>query len=551
MGVGHAYAIALQGAEGKVVTVECDVCRGLPGISVVGMGDAAVVQAKDRIRSALRNTGVQWPGSRTVMSLSPAAMPKSGSGYDVAMVCAMLLASGATGVTEAVRERVHSAVLVGELGLDGSVRPVPGIFPRVAAAAAHGFRHVVVPEACAEEARRAVELLDDEPSPGPKTGRAEQPGQLGYPGQPMVHLASHLGQVLDWMHGGQLPRPVTGQALPPGDVPGNISDVSDMSDMSDVVGQSEAVRAVEVAAAGGHNLMLTGPPGSGKSMLAERLPGILPPMTRREQREAAVVHSIAGTKGDLSAIWRGTRPFIAPHHSITHAAMIGGGAIPVPGAVSLAHHGVLFVDEVAEARRDVLDSLRTPLEKRQVEIIRQRQIMTFPAQFQLVLAANPCPCGAELASECRCPSGARRRYQAKISGPLRDRIDVFARTRSVSKSASASSRAEPSSIIAERVCAARDRALQRWARVSRELGGERDFLNSTIPSTILRDDFAPDGNGTTALEGLVMSRELSQRGADRALRVAWTLADLAGADRPGLDHVLDAVDLFRDGTELD
>ena len=309
--------------------------------------------------------------------------------------------------------------------------------------------------------------------------------------------------------------------------------------MADVVGQPEAKRAVEIAAAGGHDLMFTGPPGSGKSMLAACLPGILPPMTTTEKVEAAVVHSVAGTKGNVSQIWQGRRPFVASHHTVTQVALIGGGAVPRPGAASLAHHGVLFIDEVAEAKAAVLDGLRVPMETRRIELVRQRQIVRYPAQFQLVLAANPCPCGAEFAAECTCPGAARARYQAKLSGPLRDRIDIFARTRTTSTASLTSESPESSAVVAERVAQARERALRRWGRI-----------NATVPGSTMRAEHPATDEAMIVLQDMLRTRTLSQRGVDRALRVAWTLADCAGATRPGLEHVCDAVDLYRDGAEV-
>lgn len=510
MGVGQSYSMALEGLEGLLVTVECDLGRGLPGVSVVGLGDAAVVQARDRIRSAMHNSALAWPQSRVVMSLSPASIPKAGAGFDLAMVCALL--SAQTG-GKRVQERLARTVLTGELGLDGSVRPVPGIVSIVRAAARHGFAHVVVPRANAHEAYRA-------------SASAEGVDVL---------VADNLASVLQWVRTGiglHPPEVSDWEGPNPGAIP----------DLADVVCQPEARRAVEIAAAGGHNLMLSGPPGSGKSMLAERLPGILPPMTREEQLEVAAIHSIAGSKGNLASVWAHRRPYVAPHHSVTAAALIGGGSgRPLPGAVSLAHHGVLFIDEVAEARSEVLDCLRVPMELRRVEIQRARRSVRFPAQFQLVLAANPCPCGAERASKCRCPSGVRARYQARLSGPLRDRIDIFARTRS-STLAVIQAREEGSAAVAARVREASERGRARWKALRPECSPE--LINATVPGTLLRLDGAPSEDGLLVLQELLREGAITQRGVDRALRVAWTLADLEGVDRPGLSQVMDAVEMY-------
>ncbi len=488
-----------------MVTVECDVGRGLPGVSVVGLGDAAVVQARDRIRSAMQNTGVAWPGSRVVMSLSPAAIPKAGSGYDVAMVCSILAARD-----RQVQRRLSGAVLVGELGLDGAIRGVPGVLTIVRTASQAGFQRVIIPGANLVEGQRAAVHYDIE-----------------------VLYATHLTDLVAWLDGYDLP-PV-GEVMQKEGRPR-------VPDMADVVGQPTARRALEIAAAGGHAIMLQGPPGSGKSMLAERLPGILPPMQPNEQIEAAEVHSIAGDQGNLDGIWHGIRPFVSPHHSVTTAGLVGGGSGRLrPGAASLAHHGVLFIDEVAEARPSVIDSLRVPMEQRKVELVRAQRTLTFPAQFQLVMAANPCPCGAERAAECRCPSRSRSRYQARLSGPLKDRIDVFARTVTSQDALVQSSGEESTEVVAERVQEAAMRARRRWDSLG--LAPEGTMNNSTVPSTLLRTDWAPHPDGILALEELLRDGTLTQRRIDRAIRVAWTMCDLDGAERPNLGHVMDAADM--------
>ncbi|KGM19371.1 YifB family Mg chelatase-like AAA ATPase [Corynebacterium auriscanis] len=509
MSVGTSYSMALEGMEGRLVTVECDVSRGLPGISVVGLGDAAVLQAKERIRAALGNSGINWPGSRTVMSLSPASLPKAGAGYDLAMVLAMLAAKGCTTGT---KQRLGSAVIVGELGLEGDVRPVDGVLAIVLSAMRQGFDTIVIPQGNAEEAARVSQAM---------SATTE------------VVCVEHLKDAIEWMHGAQLSA--AAMVAPLQDTQMKHSRV----DLADVVGQPEAKRAVEIAAAGGHALMFTGPPGSGKSMLAGCIPGILPPMTTMEQVEAAAVHSVAGSKGNPGAIWAGQRPFVAPHHTVTHAALIGGGNTPRPGAVSLAHHGVLFIDEVAEAKASVLDGLRVPMETRSVELVRQRHIVRYPAHFQLILAANPCPCGAEFAAECTCPGAVRARYQAKLSGPLRDRIDIFARTRTTTSATLTAETPETTCAVAERVAEARQRALARWGQV-----------NAAVPGKLLRAQHPATDEAMLVLQDMLRTKTLTQRGVDRALRVAWTLADWSGCPKPGLEQVCDAVDMYRDGAEV-
>lgn len=528
MGVGHTLSMALEGLEGLVVRVECDVGMGLPGISVIGMGDAAVVQARDRVRAALNNSGLQWPGQRVVMSLSPAGVPKAGAGYDLAMVCAMLAARG---ISPVAQERLKDTVLVGELGLDGRLRSVPGILPIIVVAGRRELPRVLIPADNAAEGLRAAGLV-----PGVE-----------------VLVAETLGEVVQWMSEGtelltaadyaELIDAESSQGI------GNASSgcgTQDTGDLADVVSQPEARRAVEVAAAGGHALMLTGPPGSGKSMLAQRLPGLLPPMERDELLEAAAIHSISGMRGDLASIFRGSRPFVAPHHTVTTAGLIGGGARPLPGAISLAHQGVLFLDEVAEVARPVLDTLRAPMETRRVELVRNKRSVVYPAQFQLVCAANPCPCGAEFDANCTCRSGDRARYQAKLSGPLRDRIDVFARTRSNRLAVLTDDAEETTATVRQRVLEADARARSRWGGVEKPEEHAGAWVNATVPGKVLRREFPAEEAGMLVLQDLLREGRLSQRGVDRALRVSWTLCDLRRGETPSMGDVLDAVDMFSD-----
>lgn len=518
--VGQAQGIALNGVTGTPVTVECDISRGLPGMSIVGLGDTAVVQARDRVRSAMINSGLDWPKSRVVMSLSPASVPKRGAGFDLPMVLAILDAQGAVPSQE-----LRSTVVVGELGLDGSVRPVDGVLPMLVAAEGAGFRRAAVPVGNAAEAARAAQAT----------------------GLDVVGLA-HLGELLPWIRGGPahdlascLSDNAGGPVVPGA---GQGSEAAGGADLADVCGQDEARRGLEIAAAGGHHLWLAGPPGTGKSMLAERLPGILPPLAQSEQLETAAVHSVAGARQRLEQVWLGQRPFVAPHHSVTRAALAGGGAGRIrPGAVSIAHNGVLFIDEAPEVSAGTLELLRTPMETGHIDIVRHHGTVRFPSRFQLVLASNPCPCGAAEPVDCRCRGGVRDRYLQRLSGPLLDRVDLAVRTRAGQGESLIGSGAgtagtqlpESSAQVRERVVEARDRAVHRW-RTWRS--------NAAAPGPALRRHHSADDAGMVMLQEKLRTGVVSQRGVDRTLRVAWTMTDLAGGGRPGMGEVMDALELF-------
>ena len=512
--VGQATGIALSGISGIPVTVECDISRGLPGMSIVGLGDTAVVQARDRVRSAMINSGLEWPRSRVVMSLSPASVPKSGSGFDLPMVLAILSAQ-----SKVPAETCEDVVVIGELGLDGTVRPVDGVLPMLLAARERGCRRAAVPQAVVTEARR-VSGLD-------------------------IAGLSHLRELVSWVRGelefSDSGHPGTdrtschrhsSRAVPDSD--------TGAGDLADVLGQDEARRGVEVAAAGGHHLWLTGPPGSGKSMLAERIPGILPPLDDTEQLETAAVHSVAGDRGRLEAVWQGIRPFVAPHHSVSPAALTGGGSGRVrPGAVSLAHNGVLFIDEAPEVASGTLELLRTPMETGRIEVMRHRGTTVFPARFQLILASNPCPCGAADARDCRCRGGVRDRYLQRLSGPLLDRVDVCVRTNGnrLARLDRTPASTDSSAVVAARVAEARDRARHRWMQWGLA-------SNATVPGTVLRTQRPAEDAAMELLQNRLRCGDVSQRGVDRTLRVAWTLTDLAGAQVPGVAEVMDALELF-------
>ncbi|QGU04905.1 YifB family Mg chelatase-like AAA ATPase [Corynebacterium comes] len=487
MALGRTHTIALEGVSARIVTVEANVGPGLPGIHMVGLGDAAVTESRDRIRTAVANSSLSWPKTKIVVSMSPASLRKSGSHFDLPTAVAVL----AAGAPE-TRDRLLESVLVGELGLDGTVRSVSGVLPALLAARQHGFTHAVIPPGNADEATLVEGLV--------------------------VHTAATLVEAWNWATGAAgLPRAT-------GSVPARCRKVPDFADLA---GQPEARLAAEVAAAGGHHMLLLGPPGSGKSMIAARLPGILPPLTPAQSLEATAVHSVAG-RGQVMT----QAPFIDPHHSITRAALLGGGSgVPRPGAVSLAHHGVLFLDEVSEIPAAILDGLRTPLEDGHIRLIRARREVIFPARLQLILAANPCRCAAEDPARCRCRSRDRSTYLGNISGPLRDRLDIVATT-SATGAVLGTGDDEPSSRIAERVAQARERAQARWR-----------MTNAMMDPHELRRHHPADEAGMAMLGALLSDGGLTQRGVDRSLKLAWTLADLDGAVSPDLGHVARALDL--------
>ncbi|MEU6650253.1 YifB family Mg chelatase-like AAA ATPase [Streptomyces sp. NPDC046900] len=525
MGFARACSVALVGVEGVVVEVQADLEPGVAAFTLVGLPDKSLTESRDRVRAAVVNSGGEWPQKKLTVGLSPASVPKAGSGFDVAVACAVL------GAAERIDPRVLAdIVMIGELGLDGRVRPVRGILPAVLAAAEAGYEQVVVPECAAAEAslvpgvsvlgvrslRQLIAVLADEPVP------EEEPDEPGRPDPLLAGLRAPGAEAVTGIHGAGAPQHDQGH------------------DLVDVVGQIAARTAVEVAAAGGHHLFLEGPPGAGKTMLAERLPAVLPRLGRQESLEVTAVHSVAGLLPPGKPLID-IAPYCAPHHSATMQALVGGGpGIARPGAVSLSHRGVLFLDETPEFSSRALDALRQPLESGHVVIARSAGVVRFPARFLMVLAANPCPCGrfSQRDSLCECPPSAIRRYQARLSGPLLDRVDLRVEVDPVTRAelTGGGARGETTARVADRVREARERTAAR-------LAGTPWRTNSEVPGRELRSRWhAASGAMDEAERGLERG-VLTARGLDRVLRVAWTVADLLGHDRPSATDVALALQL--------
>ncbi|WP_062072884.1 YifB family Mg chelatase-like AAA ATPase [Demequina sediminicola] len=498
--IGRTRSVVLTGLAGHVIEVEAHVAQGLPAFTLVGLPDASLSEARDRVRAAWSSSGITWPARRVTVNLTPASLPKSGAGTDLAVAVAVMAAAG-----EVDPARAAASAHIGELGLDGRVRAVRGILPAVAAAAHAGVERVVVPEDNVAEAA-LIPGID-------------------------VRGVAHLGEVAQ-EYGN---RDATVSADAPAalhEVPAVMRDHA--PDMADVRGQPEARAALEVAAAGGHHLLMVGPPGAGKTMLASRLPGLLPPLSDSDAIDVTAIHSLSGTFNPDEGLIR-RAPYEAPHHSATAASIVGGGsAWARPGAISRSHGGVLFLDEAPEFSARVLQTLRQPLEHGEVVIHRALGAARYPARFQLVMAANPCPCGnfVDSGANCTCTPLTRRRYFSRLSGPLLDRIDLQVEVRPVRRGFDEVG--EDTATVAARVKAARDRAESR-------LRDHEWTSNSQVSGRWLREHTR--ASATRDLMSALDRGAVTARGVDRALRVAWTLADLDSRDEPSSSDVAAALAL--------
>lgn len=524
MSTGMTYSVALDGVTGRVVTVEADVSDGVPGWSLSGMPDPSVATARDRCRAALVNSRFRWPDRRLTVALYPPDVPKVGSHYDLAIALALLVADG-----RLAAGALCGTVVLGELGLDGRLRAVAGVLPAALTAAAAGLTRLIVPGSNATEARLV-------------------------PGLEVTGVRS-LAECVAVLAGEEPPNDDALVQIAEFTVAAPGWDDPDERDLADVRGQTQARWCVEVAASGGHHLFLEGPPGAGKTMLAERFGGLLPDLTLGEAIEVSTIHSVAGLLSRDSPLL--TRPpFLAPHHNDTVPSVVGGGGRSIrPGAISLAHRGVLFLDEAPEFKPTVHDALRQPLESGRIAIRRAEGAATFPARFQLILAANPCPCGGEAGRvTCRCEPMKQRRYTQRISGPVRDRIDIVHTVLPVSTA----EMLQPigargsSAAVRARVLEARERQAHRFlGSVVSTQTSQRPIAiaatNAVVPTPEFRRVCPLAVDVAHLIEQAVARGLLTQRGADRVCRMAWTLADLAGIASPGRSQVEEALHLRTNG----
>lgn len=501
MSTARTWSVALTGITGHMVEVEADLSQQTPDFQLIGLPDRALGEAVRRVHNACRNSGLDLPRRRLTVNMSPASLPKHGSAFDLAIAIAAIATERDLDAASIART-VH----LGELGLDGRLRPASGVLPAVHAARTAGFARVVVPQADEAEARLV---------PGIE-----------------VHAVANLAQAA-LLHGATIEEEPLGDDDGAGRPARPAAPSPVVPELADVVGQDAAVSALVIAAAGGHHLLLSGPPGAGKTMLARRLPGVLPDLDDDTALQTASIRSLAG---EAVPVLDRRPAFVAPHHSASLAALVGGGSRHVrPGAIARAHGGLLFLDEAAEVPRAVLDALRQPLESGTIEIHRAEFTATFPARFQLVLATNPCPCGSfgVAGEECICPPSAIRRYASRLSGPLRDRLDIEVHVSRASAAIVTGGGRGPvgTADARERVAEARERSARRWR-------GTPWRINAQVPGTWLRrGDQRLPAEARGPLDRALQRGALTLRGYDRVLRLAWSVADLDGVDAPGLEQV--------------
>ncbi|MCX8062799.1 MAG: YifB family Mg chelatase-like AAA ATPase [Anaerolineales bacterium] len=507
--LARVYSCAMIGLDGVIVEVEVDTAQGLPAMVIVGLPDTAVQESRERVQAAIKNAGLRYPRGRLVVNLAPATVRKEGPAYDLPIALGVLACNG-----QIPPESVADAIVVGELSLDGKVRHTRGVLPMAALARQQGFQRIYVPAADAAEAALVPDL---------EVLAVESLAEL------VAHLCGH--QTLTPV------PPIDLQALP----------AVGQTDFQEIKGQEHVKRALEVAAAGGHNVLMIGPPGAGKTLLARAMPGILPRMTIEEALDVTRIYSVADQLPADAPLVR-VRPFRAPHHTISHAGLVGGGNWPHPGEISLAHRGVLFLDELPEFSPRTLEVLRQPLEDKVVTISRAQGSLTFPANFQLVAAMNPCPCGyyGDHQKACTCSSQMVTRYQKRISGPLLDRIDLHVEVPRVEIDKLSDDRlGEPSAVIQQRVEIARQRQRQRFDSLRASIGESEPAptitCNAEMSTAQVRQTCALDESGKTLMRTATTRLQLSARAYHRVLKVARTIADLEGSETIQVHHLAEAL----------